>query len=99
MYTNVDKITYGQLQVTYYYDNNNSFLGLKLKKNLCIDVCNTYTHSFYMNNYDIWNIYDNGEYIQNLLLQKSKPLQVSCPNQCTKTLGLLCEEIVRWVKW
>lgn len=52
-----------------------------------------------MYNYDIWNIYDNGEYIQNLLLQKSKPLQVSCPNQSSNTLELLCEKIVRWVKW
>jgi hypothetical protein len=40
--------------------------------NVCINVCNVYIHWCIMYKYDVWNMYDDGEYLQNILLKKSK---------------------------
>jgi hypothetical protein len=37
--------------------------------NACIDVCNVYIPCCIMYKYSSWNIYDDGEYFQNILLK------------------------------
>jgi hypothetical protein len=41
--------------------------------NACINVHDVYIHRCVMYNYGIRNMYDHGEYFQNILLKKSKP--------------------------
>ncbi len=40
--------------------------------NVCINVCTMYIHWCIMHKYDIWNMHDDSEYLQNILLKKSK---------------------------
>ncbi len=36
---------------------------------VCVNVHNVYTHWCMMYKYDIWNMYDGSEYLQNILLK------------------------------
>ncbi len=41
--------------------------------NACINVCDVHIHWCIMYKYGVQNMHDDGEYLQNILLKKSKP--------------------------